>query len=144
MVWPWLRRGAACELGLVPVDERIGELPLQAYQLAPVRFELVAVGAAVAHRLALRDERADRVLEAAKIVGRGRMSALRPGDAHDFQRVAPSGCQSHVETEQNLDEITTELSTGLLWKNGRVGCTNSAGGQVRVPEALAGEVGVAS
>src|ERR671931_987752 len=116
MVWFGLRRDAACELGLVPVDERIGELPLQAYELESVRFELVAVGAAVAHRLALRDERADRVLEGAKMVRRGRMSALRPDDVHDFQSVAPSGCQSHVETEQNLHEITTELSTGRLWK----------------------------
>jgi hypothetical protein len=65
-----LRRGAAGELGPVPVDERIGELPLHAHELEPVRLELAAADAAVAHRLALRDERADCLLEGTKMVER--------------------------------------------------------------------------
>jgi len=46
-----LSRGGAGELGAVQVDERVGELPLQADELDPVRLELAAANAALPHCL---------------------------------------------------------------------------------------------
>jgi hypothetical protein len=44
------------------VDQSLGQLPLPAHKLEPVRFELVARRVAVVQRLPFFDEPADRFL----------------------------------------------------------------------------------
>ena len=56
------------ELRQVPIDERVGELPLQSRELEPVRLELAVSEAAVTHGLALRDESADCFVQGTKAV----------------------------------------------------------------------------
>jgi hypothetical protein len=62
--WAGQSGGGAFGAATVPVDQRMGELPLAARKLEPVRLELFAARVAAAQGLSLRNERSERFLQA--------------------------------------------------------------------------------